>query len=93
MGWSHPQTALSVLLLADELDSGCTEDIVDLVVRWVHGNVREYPLVDITIQFRGQKHRIEVVVSVHPLILTNWLAFQILLRRMCVYGLCNSVAC
>ncbi|XP_067305555.1 uncharacterized protein [Pseudorasbora parva] len=56
-------------------------------VRCVHGDVVEYPVVPITIQFRGEKHNVEVAVSPHlrhPLILgTNWPAFSALLGSLC----------
>ncbi len=57
-------------------------------VRCVHGNVVTYPVVLLTIQFRGQKHKVEVAVNPRlrqPLILgTNWPAFKILLGVLCV---------
>ncbi len=52
-------------------------------VRCVHGDVVSYPVMLLAIQFRGQKHNVEVAVNPHlrhPLILgTNWPAFKILL--------------
>ncbi|KAI7796732.1 hypothetical protein IRJ41_005254, partial [Triplophysa rosa] len=56
-------------------------------VRCVHGDVVRYPLIPILIQFRGEKHRVEVAVNPHlrhPLILgTNWPAFTELLGCLC----------
>ncbi len=57
-------------------------------VRCVHGDVAEYPVVRLAIQFRGQKHNVEAAVNPHlrhPLILgTNWPAFKVLLGVLCV---------
>ncbi len=56
-------------------------------VRCVHGDVAEYPVVHLAIQFRGQKHKVEVAVNPHlrhPLILgTNWSSFKVLLGVLC----------
>ncbi len=61
-------------------------------VRCVHGDVVKYPVVLLAIQFRGQKHKVEVAVNPrlrHPLILgTNWPAFKILLGVLCVDASC-----
>ncbi len=63
-------------------------------VRCVHGDVVKYPVVLLTIQFRGQKHKVEVAVNPrlrHPLILgTNWPAFKILLGVLCVDASCGK---
>ncbi len=63
-------------------------------VRCVHGDVVTYPVVLLTIQFRGQKHKVEVAVNPrlrHPLILgTNWPAFKILLGVLCVDASCGK---
>ncbi|KAK9959353.1 hypothetical protein ABG768_009481 [Culter alburnus] len=64
------------------LDAGCL-----VKVRCVHGDVVKYPLVPVIIQFRGQKHSVEVAVNPHlrhPIILgTNWPAFNKLLGCLC----------
>ncbi len=56
-------------------------------VRCVHGDVAEYPVLHLAIQFRGQKHNVEVAVNPHlrhPLILgTNWPSFKVLLGVLC----------
>ncbi len=63
-------------------------------VRCVHGDVVKYPVVLLTIQFRGQKHNVEVAVNPHlrhPLILgTNWPAFKVLLGVLCVDASCGK---
>ncbi len=63
-------------------------------VRCVHGDVVKYLVVLLTIQFRGQKHKVEVAVNPrlrHPLILgTNWPAFKILLGVLCVDASCGK---
>ncbi len=63
-------------------------------VRCVHGDVVKYPVVLLAIQFRGQKHNVEVAVNPHlrhPLILgTNWPAFKILLGVLCVDASCRK---
>uniref|UniRef100_A0A8C2FHF1 Gypsy retrotransposon integrase-like protein 1 n=1 Tax=Cyprinus carpio TaxID=7962 RepID=A0A8C2FHF1_CYPCA len=60
-------------------------------VRCVQGDVVDYPILPVEIQFRGQKHRIEVAVNQHlwhPLILgTNWPAFNELLGYLCADAL------
>ncbi len=60
----------------------------------VHGDVVKYPVVLLTIQFRGQKHNVEVAVNPHlrhPLILgTNWPAFKVLLGVLCVDASCGK---
>ncbi len=57
-------------------------------VRCVHGEVADYPLVPVSIKFRGKAHRMEVAVNSHlkhPLILgTDWPAFTQLLGIVCV---------
>ncbi|XP_067306043.1 uncharacterized protein [Pseudorasbora parva] len=59
------------------VDSGCNQTSIHqnliqlgaldtsrmVKVRCVHGDVVEYPVVPISIQFRGEKHRVEVAVS------------------------------
>ncbi|XP_077104493.1 uncharacterized protein LOC143757323 [Siphateles boraxobius] len=56
-------------------------------VQCVHGVVVSYLILPMEIQFRGQKHRVEVAVNPHlryPLILgTNWPAFSKLLGYLC----------
>ncbi len=56
--------------------------------------VVKYPVVLLAIQFRGQKHNVEVAVNPHlrhPLILgTNWPAFKILLGVLCVDASCGK---
>ncbi len=56
-------------------------------VRCVHGDVADYPLVPVSIKFRGKTHRMEVAVNSHlkhPLILgTDWPAFTQLLGIVC----------
>ncbi len=56
-------------------------------VRCVHGDVADYPLVPVSITFRGKTHRMEVTVNSHlkhPLILgTDWPAFTQLLGIVC----------
>ncbi len=56
-------------------------------VRCVHGDVVNYPLVPVSIQFRGKTHRMKVAVNSHlrhPLILgTDWPAFTQLLGILC----------
>ncbi|KAG1925540.1 protein NYNRIN-like [Pimephales promelas] len=53
----------------------------------MHGEVVGYALLSVMIQFRGQKHSVEVAVNPHlrhPLILgTNWPGFQSLLAYLC----------
>ncbi len=79
------------------VDSGCNQTSIHqsliqlgaldksrvVPVRCVHGDVVKYPLMSMLIQFRGQKHSVEVAVNPHlrhPLILgTNWPAFSQLL--------------
>ncbi|XP_056598991.1 uncharacterized protein LOC130417451 [Triplophysa dalaica] len=83
------------------VDSGCNQTSIHqslmqfgamdtsrgVKVRCVHGDIVNYPLVPLTIKFRGQKHRIEVAVNEHlrhPLILgTNWPLFSILMGHLC----------
>uniref|UniRef100_A0A9J7ZU93 Gypsy retrotransposon integrase-like protein 1 n=1 Tax=Cyprinus carpio carpio TaxID=630221 RepID=A0A9J7ZU93_CYPCA len=71
------------LIQAGTLDTGRM-----VKVRCVHGDIVEYPVKAIAIQFRGQKHNVEVAVSPrlrHPLILgTNWPAFEQLLGCLTV---------
>ncbi len=63
-------------------------------VRCVHGDVVKYPVVLLAIQFRGQKHNVEVAVKPHLrhlLILeTNWPAFKVLLGVLCVDASCGK---
>ncbi len=73
------QTSIHQSLVQPEaLDMSCM-----VRVRCVHGDVAEYPVVRLAIQFRGQKHNVEVAVNPHlrhPLILgTNWPSFKVLL--------------
>ncbi|XP_051533969.1 uncharacterized protein LOC127429149 [Myxocyprinus asiaticus] len=53
-------------------------------VKCVHGDIHKYPVVTLTIKFRGKKHRVEAAVSsclTHPLILgTDWPDFRDLLE-------------
>ncbi len=53
----------------------------------MHGDVADYPLVPVSIKFRGKTHRMEVAVNSHlkhPLILgTDWPAFTQLLGIVC----------
>ncbi len=84
------QTSIHQSLIQPEaLDKSCM-----VRVRCVHGDVVKYPVVLLTIQFRGQKHKVEVAVNPrlrHPLILgTNWPAFKILLRVLCVDASCGK---
>ncbi len=77
------QTSIHQSLVQPEaLDMSCM-----VRVRCVHGDVAEYPVVRLAIQFRGQKHNVEVAVNPHlrhPLILgTNWPSFKILLGVLC----------
>ncbi len=77
------------LIQPEALDKSCM-----VRVRCVHGDVVKYPVVLLTIQFRGQKHKVEVAVNPrlrHPLILgTNWPAFKILLGVLCVDASCGK---
>ncbi len=77
------------LIQPKALDKSCM-----VRVRCVHGDVVTYPVVLLTIQFRGQKHKVEVAVNPrlrHPLILgTNWPAFKILLGVLCVDASCGK---
>ncbi len=77
------------LIQPGALDKSCM-----VRVRCVHGDVVTYPVVLLTIQFRGQKHKVEVAVNPrlrHPLILgTNWPAFKILLGVLCVDASCGK---
>ncbi|XP_048039104.1 uncharacterized protein LOC125263947 [Megalobrama amblycephala] len=84
------------------VDSGCNQTSVHqslilsgaldasrlVKVRCVHRDVVRYPLVPVIIQFRGQKHSVEVAVNPHlrhPIILgTNWPAFNKLLGCLCL---------
>ncbi len=63
-------------------------------MRCVHGDVVKYPVMLLAIQFRGQKHNVEVAVNAclrHPLILgTNWPAFKVLLGVLCVDAFCGK---
>ncbi len=82
------QTSIHQSLIQPEaLDKSCM-----VWVRCVHGDVVKYPVVLVAIQFRGQKHKVEVAVNPHlrhPLILgTNWPAFKILLGVLCVDASC-----
>ncbi len=59
----------------------------EVKVRCVHGDVVNYPLVPVSIQFRGETHRMKVAVNSHLrhlLILgTDWPAFTQLLGIVC----------
>ncbi len=84
------QTSIHQSLIQPEaLDKSCM-----VRVRCVHGDVVTYPVVLLTIPFRGQKHKVEVAVNPrlrHPLILgTNWPAFKILLGVLCVDASCGK---
>ncbi len=84
------QTSIHQSLIQPEaLDKSCM-----VRVRCVHGDVVTFPVVLLTIQFRGQKHKVEVAVNPrlrHPLILgTNWPAFKILLGVLCVDASCGK---
>ncbi len=84
------QTSIHQSLIQPEaLDKSCM-----VRVRCVHGDVVKYPVVLLTIQFRGQKHNVEVAVNPHlrhPLILgTNWPAFKVLLGVLCVDASCEK---
>ncbi len=84
------QTSIHQSLIQPEaLDKSCM-----VRVRCVHGDVVTYPVVLLTIQFRGQKHKVEVAVNPrlrHPLILgTNWPAFKILLGVLGVDASCGK---
>ncbi len=84
------QTSIHQSLIQPEaLDKSCM-----VRVRCVHGEVVKYPVVLLTIQFRGQKHNVEVAVNPHlrhPLILgTNWPAFKVLLGVLCVDASCGK---
>ncbi|XP_051509646.1 uncharacterized protein LOC127415117 [Myxocyprinus asiaticus] len=61
-------------------------------VKCVHGDIHKYPVVTLTIKFRGKKHRVEAAVSsrlTHPLILgTDWPDFRVLLKGICADGSC-----
>ncbi len=77
------QTSIHQSLVQPEaLDMSCM-----VRVRCVHRDVAEYPVVRLAIQFRGQKHNVEVAVNPHlrhPLILgTNWPSFKVLLGVLC----------
>ncbi len=83
------------------VDSGCNQTSIHqsliqqraldtgrkVKVRCVHGDVANYPLVPVSIKFRGKIHRLEVAVNSHlkhPLILgTDWPAFTQLLGIVC----------
>ncbi len=83
------------------VDSGCNQTSIHqsliqqraldtgrkVKVRCVHGDVGDYPLVPVSIKFRGKMHRMEVAVNSHlkhPLILgTDWPAFTQLLGIVC----------
>ncbi len=83
------------------VDSGCNQTSIHqslmqqraldmsrkVKVRCVHGDVADYPLVPVSIKFRGKTHRMEVAVNPHlkhPLILgTDWPAFTQLLGIVC----------
>ncbi len=84
------QTSIHQSLIQPEaLDKSCM-----VRVRCVHGDVVKYPVVLSAIQFRGQKHNVEVAVNPrlrHPLILgTNWPAFKVLLGVLCVDASCGK---
>ncbi len=84
------QTSIHQSLIPPEaLDKSCM-----VRVRCVHGDVVKYPVVLLAIQFRGQKHNVEVAVNPrlrHPLILgTNWPAFKVLLGVLCVDASCRK---
>ncbi len=77
------QTSIHQSLVQPEaLDTSCM-----FRVRCVHGDVAEYPVVHLAIQFQGKKHNVEVAVNPHlrhPLILgTNWPSFKVLLGVLC----------
>ncbi len=81
------------------VDSGCNQTSIHqsliqqraldtgrkVKVRCVHGDVANYPLVPVSIQFQGKIHRMQVAVNSHlkhPLILgTDWPAFTQLLSE------------
>ncbi len=84
------QTSIHQSLIQPEaLDKSCM-----VRVRCVHGDVVKYPVVRLAIQFRGQKHNVEVAVNPrlrHPRILgTNWPAFKVLLGVLCVDASCRK---
>ncbi len=84
------QTSIHQSLIQPKaLDKSCM-----VRVRCVHGDVVKYPVVLLTIQFRGQKHNVEVAVNPHlrhPLILgTNWPAFKVLLGVLFVDASCGK---
>ncbi len=84
------QTSIHQSLIQPEaLDKSCM-----VRVRCVHGGVVKYPVVLLAIQFRGQKHKVEVAVNPrlrHPLILgTNWPAFKTLFGVLCVEASCGK---
>ncbi len=55
------QTSIHQSLIQPEaLDKSCM-----VRVRCVHGDVAKYPVVLLAIQFRGQKHNVEVAVNPH----------------------------
>lgn len=58
-----------------------------VTVRYIYGDVVNYPLIPVVIQFWGQKHSIKAVDSPHlqhPIILgTNWPGFNIIGVFMC----------
>ncbi len=62
-------------------------------VRCVRADVADYPLVPVSIKFRGKTHRMEVAVNSHlkhPLILgTDWPAFTQLLGIVCADSVCG----
>ncbi len=89
------------------VDSGCNQTSIHqslmqqraldmnhkVKVRCVHGDVADYPLVPVSIKFRGKTHRMEVAVNSHlkhPLILgTDWPAFTQLLGIVCADSVCG----
>ncbi len=80
------QTSIHQNLVQPEaLDTSCM-----VQVRCVHRDVAEYPVVHLAIQFRGQKHNVEVAVNPHlwhPLILgTNLPSFKVLLGVLYAYA-------
>ncbi len=84
------QTSIHQSLIQPEaLDKSCM-----VRVSCVHGDVVKYPVVLLAIQFRGQKHNLEVAVNPrlrHLLILvTNWPAFKIVLGVLCVDASCGK---
>ena len=80
------QTTIHQCLIQD----AALERVYRVKVQCVNGDVHNYPVLPITIEFRGKKHSVKAAVSphlTHPLILgTNWMQFRVLVKALVENG-------